>query len=129
MARWVIHSRAVFVARHALTVYKGEPEESHEHEWSVAIRVGADRLNDEGFAIDFHAVHEELDAAVAPLRDSDLNDHPAIGVPTPSAERVAEVLAEILEPGLTDLGGRLLTISVWEGPENRVDLRLDERAG
>jgi len=124
MTRWVIHSRTTFDARHALTSYQGEPEGSHHHRWEVAIRVGSDSLNAEGFALDFHEVHRVLEEATAPLRDSDLNHHVEIGRPTPTAERLAEVLAEILRPPLAAIGGELLTVSVWEGPENRVDLLL-----
>ena len=124
MARWVIHSRAAFDARHALTSYLGEPEEAHEHRWEVAIRVGTDALNREGYAIDFHAVHELLQRVVSPLEGSDLNLHPEIGDPTPSAERMAEVIAAHLASELDPVGGRLLSVSVWEGPDNRVDLNL-----
>ena len=124
-ARWVIHSLASFDATHALTVYEGRPEEPHSHRWQVAIQVGTDQLNDEGYALDFHAVHRILGETVEPLDATDLNDHPEIGDPTPSAERVAEVLASQLGPQLETLGGHLLTVSVWEGPENRVDLNLD----
>lgn len=125
MPRWVIHSRTAFDARHALTTYRGAPEESHRHRWEVAIRVGTDALNGEGFALDFHEIHEVLEGAVAPLRGSDLNLHPEIGRPSPSAERVAEVVAERLCPKLAALGGELMMVSVWEGPENRVDLNLE----
>ena len=125
MTRWVIHSRTTFAARHALRAYRGRPEDAHEHQWEIAIRVGVDGLNDEGFALDFHEVHAALSEIVQPLRDSDLNRHPEIGRPTPSAERLAEVVAKALRPTIRDLGGRLLSVSVWEGPENRVDLCLD----
>jgi 6-pyruvoyl-tetrahydropterin synthase len=124
MARWVVHSRACFDARHALASYRGLPEAPHDHRWEVAIRVGVDELNGEGYAVDFHAVHAALADVVAPLRGADLNDHPEIGRPSPSAERVAEVLAGRLHPAVGAIGGRLLTVSVWEGPENRVDLEL-----
>jgi hypothetical protein len=63
---------------------------------------------------------------VAPLDGSDLNAHPEIGVPTPSAERLAEVIAGWLAPVVRELGANLLSVSAWEGPENRVDLVLDE---
>lgn len=125
MARWVIHSQASFEASHALTLYRGRAEEPHDHTWTVAIRVGTDELNDEGFALDFHEVHGVLEDVVGPFEGADLNRHPEIGRPTPSAERVAEVLAKRLQPALEGLGGHLLTVSVWEGPENRVDLNLD----
>jgi len=126
VSRWVVHSRAAFTARHALASYLGEPEEPHSHEWQVAIRVGTDSLNSEGYAVDFHAIHEALRSAVDPLDGSDLNAHPEIGTPTPSAERLAEVVASWLAPVVLGLGARLLDVSVWEGEENRVDLVLGE---
>jgi 6-pyruvoyl-tetrahydropterin synthase len=125
VSRWVVHARASFTAHHALTRYLGEPEASHAHPWQVAIRVGTDRLNGEGYAVDFHAVHRALATLVTPLDGSDLNAHPEIGAPSPTAERVAEVIAGWLVPVVRGLGARLLRVSVWEGPENRVDLLLE----
>lgn len=126
MSRWVLHSEAEFDAVHALTSYRGRPEEAHRHCWRVAIRVGVDGLNDEGYALDFHAVHELLRRAVAPLDGSDLSRHPEIGRPSPTAERLALFLAEQLAPCCTELGGTLLRVSVWEGEENRVDLVVED---
>ena len=125
MSRWVIHAESSFEARHALTSYRGKRESSHGHSWRVAVRVGADALNDEGYALDFHQVRDLLAAAVSPLDRSDLNDHPEVGKPSPTAERVAEVLSEKLATDYEQIGGQLLSISVWEGPDNRVDLILD----
>jgi 6-pyruvoyl-tetrahydropterin synthase len=126
MSRWVIHAEASFDARHALTSYRGRPESSHHHSWKVAVRVGVDTLNDEGYALDFHEVETILAAAVRPLDGTDLNLHPEIGRPSPTAERIADVLSENLAAGCEKIGGRLLVVSVWEGPENRVDLILDD---
>jgi len=125
MSRWVVHARQAFTARHALARYLGRPEDAHEHRWEVEIRVGSESLNDEGYALDFHAIRRILSDAVQPLVGTDLNRHPEIGRPTPSAERVAEVLAGQISDHLRALGGELLSISVWEGPKNRVDLHLD----
>lgn len=124
-ARWIVHSSATFEARHALATYKGEAEERHSHRWQVAVRVGTDELNSEGYALDFHDVHGILFDAVATLDGTELNDHPTIGDPSPTAEHLAEVLAELLTPKFDRIGGRLLSVSVWEGPENRVDFNLD----
>ena len=126
MTRWVVHSSTQFEARHALLSYRGEPEEPHSHQWQVAVRVGTDRLHQEGYAVDFHAVHQVLGRVKRELDGTDLNQHPEIGAPTPSAERLAEVVAGWFEPAVRELGARLLSVSVWEGPENRVDLTLDE---
>jgi 6-pyruvoyl-tetrahydropterin synthase len=95
----------------------------------VAIRVGTAELNDEGYALDFHAVHRILQDAVAPLEGADLNQHPQIGDPSPSAERLAEIIAGWLRQPLAELGGTLLSVSVWEGAENRVDLVLENGPG
>jgi len=124
MSRWVLHSSAEFDATHALVTYMGRPEAPHPHRWRVAIMVGVDRLNDEGYALDFHRVHALLASVVEPLDGGDLNSHPEIGRPSPTAERLAEVVAEQLAASCRELGGRLLEVSVWEGPGNRVDLRL-----
>ena len=125
MSRWVVHARAAFKARHALTVYKGKVEASHLHDWQVEVRIGADVLGPEGYALDFHEVRQILVDAVAPLDDSNLNSDSEIGRPSPTAERVAEVLAERLTPQYEAIGGRLLSVTVWEGPGNRVDLNLE----
>jgi len=124
MTRWVVHGRFDFTATHALTSYLGEPEEPHSHRWSIAVRAGCDELNSEGYAIDFHAVQTALEEILAPLDGSDLNLHPEIAHPTPSAERVAEFAAERLAMPFAELGGKLLRVTVWEGPGNRVDLNL-----
>jgi 6-pyruvoyl-tetrahydropterin synthase len=126
VSRWVIHAEASFEARHALTAYRGKRESSHGHLWKVAVQVGADELNDEGYALDFHLVRDRLAAAVTPLDRTDLNKHPEIGESSPTAERVTEVLAETLAPAYEEIGGKLLVVSVWEGPDNRVDLVLED---
>ncbi len=124
MSRWVYHSEAEFEAIHALTSYLGEPEAPHNHRWQVAIKVGADSLNDDNYGLDFHAVHRALIQTVAPLDGTDLNTHPAIAQPSPTAESVALFIADHLGTPIEGLGGTLMEISVWEGPGNRVDLRL-----
>ncbi len=124
MSRWVVHSKVEFDAEHALTTYLGRPEEPHSHRWRVAIRVGAERLHPEGYAVDFHAVHQLLEETVAPFAGADLNLDPEVGVPSPTAERLAEVVASRIVLRCRTLGARLLTVSVWEGPTNRVDLEL-----
>jgi 6-pyruvoyl-tetrahydropterin synthase len=122
--RWTIHAQADFTATHALRSYNGEPEPPHEHLWRIAIRVGTNTLHDEGYALDFHTVDSILSRATQTLHGSDLTDHPKIGVPSPTAERLAETVANWLKEPLAALGGTLLTVSVWESPENRVDLRV-----
>ncbi|MCP4896499.1 MAG: 6-carboxytetrahydropterin synthase [bacterium] len=126
--RWTIHARAEFPALHALQSYNGKPEDLHEHQWRIAIRVGTDTLHPEGYALDFHAVDELLKRATQPLHGVDLGEHPEIGKMSPTAERLAEILARWLQQPLAEIGGTLLSVSVWEGPENRVDLTLGQES-
>ncbi len=128
MNRWIYHSEAEFTATHALTRYLGDPENPHNHTWKVAIRVGADTLNDEHYGLDFHAVHQALNQIIKPLDRTSLNMHPQIGHPSPTAESVALFIEAEIRPSLERIGGTLLEISVWEGPGNRVDLRLTDQA-
>lgn len=124
MSRWVYHSEAEFEARHALTSYLGQPENPHSHRWRVAVKIGADTLNDEHYGLDFHAVHQALAQAVAPLDHTNLNLHPEIGRTSPTAESVALFIAAAMREPIEDLGGILFEVSVWEGPDNRVDLKV-----
>jgi 6-pyruvoyl-tetrahydropterin synthase len=121
---WVYHSEQRFRAHHALTLYNGEPEAPHGHEWRVSVKVSAETLRKEHFALDFHAVHDALAQVMEGLDGTDLTDHAHIGRISPTAAAVALFVQERLEPLLTALGGRLEMVSVWEGPETRVDLRL-----
>ena len=125
MTRWVVHAAAELRASHALRSYGGKPEAIHAHRWRVELRAATDCLNEEGFALDFHALRHLLAGAVAPLEGTILDEHPEIGRPSPTAESLALHLARRLAPAVEDLGGRLLTVSVWEGSGNRVDLELE----
>jgi len=124
MSRWIVHAAAGMTASHALVSYMGEPESLHTHRWRVAVRVAVEKLNAEGYSLDFHGLRGVLEELVIPLDGACLNDHPEIGQPSPTAERLALYLAERLTPAVEALGGELLTVSVWEGPGNRVDLEL-----
>ncbi len=125
MSRWIVHAAAELTASHALRSYLGEPEEVHAHRWRVAIRAAADTLNEEAYALDFHGLRNLLQEVVAPLDGTLLDEHPEIGDPSPTAESLALYLARRLAPGVDALGGKLLTVSVWEGSGNRVDLELE----
>lgn len=122
MSRWTVHAAAELTATHALTSYQGRPEESHTHLWRIEVRVACERLNPEGLAVDFHAVRSLLEEAVAPFSGADLNGCPALGGDSPTAERLAEFIAGELGARVAALGGRLAGVTVWEGPDNRVDL-------
>jgi len=125
MSHWVVHARTSFEASHRLTSYRGQAEPTHTHRWQVAIRVSVQALSQEHYALDFETLRETLETALADLDGCTLNDHAEAGTPSPTAENLALLTLRRLEPQVRALGGRLCGISVWEGPENRVDLELD----
>ena len=86
-----------FRASHAVRLPTGEMEPIHEHDWQVSVIFVGTTLNDDGMLIDFELVRERLLAILAPLRGSNLNDHPALGGRPASAERVARRIFELLD--------------------------------
>ena len=105
-----------FRAVHALRLPGGTAEAPHEHTWHVTAAYRSETLEEPmGVVIDFTAVAEALDAVVEACDGLDLNALPAFSGAGPSAERVAEWLAGLLERRLPS-GGRLYSITVSEAP-------------
>ncbi len=101
-----------FWAAHAVTV-AGRPEPLHRHNWQVRLVVAGERLDSDGLLVDFEDVGRRLEAVLAGLADRDLNRTPPFDSASPTAERVARHIAEILAlPG--DV--KLQSVSVTESP-------------
>ena len=81
-----------FSASHAVRMPDGTMEPAHAHDWRVTAVFRAERLNDDGFVVDFLAVNEALGAVTDELADADLNAMLGRSEGA-SAERVAEHLA------------------------------------
>lgn len=86
-----------FRASHAVRLPTGEMEPIHEHDWQVSVVFAGATLNGDGMLVDFEVVRERLSAILAPLRGTNLNDHPALGGKPASAERVARLIFESLD--------------------------------
>jgi len=100
-----------FTASHALPLAGGGREETHKHEWRVTATFRSSSLSGEtGVVVDFVKVQASLNAVTDQLDGRDLNSLPVLADGPPSAERVAEYLAERLA---TD---RLYRVSVTEAP-------------
>ncbi len=86
-----------FRASHAVRLPTGEMEAVHEHDWRVTVAFAGTTLSADGMLVDFELVRERLSAILAPLRGTNLNDHPALGGKPASAERVARRIFELLD--------------------------------
>ena len=103
-----------FSAAHAI-VLGGEREALHGHDWRVRVTVEGDQLDDDGLLCDFHLLERLLDNAIAPLRDSNLNDVAVLAGINPTAENVALYLASTVADDLPP-GIRRLRLAITEAP-------------
>ena len=87
-----------FAATHALRLTDGSLEPVHGHGWSVAVVIGATKLDSMDCVMDFHELERQLDAVIKPWDRKHLNDvEPFKSGINPSAERVAQSIAKGLK--------------------------------
>jgi 6-pyruvoyltetrahydropterin/6-carboxytetrahydropterin synthase len=118
MARYVVTVRAGFEAAHALHRYRGLPEAVHGHSWRVEAQLATTTLDEDGLAYDFCEVQKALLAVLGPLDHRCLNEVPPFDQVSPTAEAVAQWVYEELRNRLP--GAPLVSVTVFEGPENSV---------
>lgn len=106
---------AWFSAAHQLRLLDGSLEPLHGHNWCVRVTCSGPRLDAMGVLVDFTKLKPALDAVVATLHDRHLNDLPAFRDRNPSAENVAEHVAERLVSAMPP-GVVLSCVEVEEAP-------------
>jgi len=104
-----------FNATHALTMYDGQPEPMHGHDWRVVVTVAAPTLDQIDVVVDFHELESIVEQVLGRWQHGCLNDDDAFADCNPSAERVAERIAlyvgERLPQRVT-----LISVAVTESP-------------
>jgi 6-pyruvoyltetrahydropterin/6-carboxytetrahydropterin synthase len=111
-----ISYETTFCAMHRLT-RGGEPiEPRHGHDWRVEVVAAAAELDAAGVVLDFGALTRALQEVVAPLHQTDLNDHPAFRGGSPSAEAVARYIFGELRRALAGGSAQLTRVRIWEAP-------------
>jgi 6-pyruvoyltetrahydropterin/6-carboxytetrahydropterin synthase len=113
---------AGFEAAHALRDYVGGPEPIHGHSWRIEVALETTRLDRYDLSVDFVPTRALVEELAKRLDTRCINDLPPFDRLNPTAENVARWFAgEILASGATKRAAcRLVEISVWEGPNNRV---------
>jgi 6-pyruvoyltetrahydropterin/6-carboxytetrahydropterin synthase len=117
-----ITARGGFSASHQLRLYDGSLEALHGHNWSVRVRVAAERLDSIGVVMDFHELERRLWQITDGLDNRHLNELVPFVEMNPSAENVALFISGAL--ALPERV-RLVDVEVWETPENSARVRAD----
>ena len=103
-----------FAAAHQLRCYRGKCEKLHGHNWRVACTVSAERLNEQGLAIDFADIKKALREVLDQLEHTFLNEIFPFTEINPTSENLAKWIYDNLSKKLNaeDLG--VSSITVWE---------------
>ncbi|RLS97326.1 MAG: 6-carboxytetrahydropterin synthase [Planctomycetota bacterium] len=84
-----------FAAAHAIVI-AGERERMHGHNWRVVVSVGGERLDGEELLCDFHQIAHMLKELLEPFSNGSLNDIPPFDRINPTAEALAQFVAQSL---------------------------------
>lgn len=105
--------RGEFSAAHQIRLYDGQLEPLHGHNWRVEIDLAAPGLDRIGVVADFVALQRGLQAVLAGLHDTFINDLPAFNGVNPTTEQVARHICERFAPSVPQ-GVRIVRVRVWE---------------
>ena len=112
---YAITIETTFPAHHALQMAHFA-EQSHLHQWRVAVTVAAEQLDPNGLVMDFHQLQRSLEQILAPLvKLGDLNHPDSPLQDNPSTERLCRYLFDQLTPTLPS-PVELTKVTVWETP-------------
>jgi 6-pyruvoyltetrahydropterin/6-carboxytetrahydropterin synthase len=104
---------------HALRHYHGSTEPLHGHNYRVQVVMEGKRLqNKVKYVTDFIALQKALRAVLAPLDHVNLNEVPPFTKENPSAENLAQFIAQELGRRWREAGVKLASVTVWETPES-----------
>jgi 6-pyruvoyltetrahydropterin/6-carboxytetrahydropterin synthase len=103
-----------FAAAHQLRGYKGKCENLHGHNWRVTVAVTAERLNEQGLAIDFNDLKKALRDVLDQLEHTFLNEIFPFTQINPSSENLAKWIYDTLAKKLNDDNVEVASVTVWE---------------
>ncbi|MGC9259173.1 MAG: 6-pyruvoyl trahydropterin synthase family protein [Phycisphaerae bacterium] len=113
---FAIEVHAEFFAYHQLRLAEMRLEPLHDHIWRVTVRVVSPRLDPLETVMDFHALERSLKIICAQWNNRNLNDiAPFDRAVNPSAERVAQRIAELLAPEIP-VPATLQSVAITEAP-------------
>lgn len=99
-----------FDAAHSLPGYQGKCAHMHGHTYQVEIVVEGE-VGENGFVMDFYQLKKIISGALQDLDHSCLNQI----LPNPTAESIAQWIADRLASDLEGSAVRLCSLKLWEG--------------
>lgn len=103
-----------FSAAHQLRGYKGKCEKLHGHNWRVTVAVTAERLDEQGLAIDFHELKSFLREVLDQLEHTFLNEIFPFTQINPSSENLAKWIYDNMAKKIDDGNVEVASVTVWE---------------
>ncbi len=103
-----------FSAAHRLRGYGGKCEGLHGHNWKVRLYARATELDHLGMVIDFKRLGQVLDEILSRLDHHLLNEVPPFDERNPSAELIAQHIAQEAHQRLSDDRVSIHRCEVWE---------------
>jgi 6-pyruvoyltetrahydropterin/6-carboxytetrahydropterin synthase len=125
MKKWSNGITIFLSAAHFLPKYDGNCKNVHGHTWKVCLIISGDKLDDQGFIVDFRDFHDKIAKKVKDEFDHTLiNNHPYFkdteSIQQPTSELIAAFIYRMVDVELTLLRPRikLESVTVWENEHN-----------
>lgn len=117
--KYTVYKEVEFAASHFLREYNGKCEHLHGHNYVVRVYVSADELNAEGMVYDFVALKRVMNETFYERFDhKHINEIPPFDEINPTAEHIAEWIAEQMAPQIDDERVQVTEVRVWETARN-----------
>lgn len=125
LGSFAVRVEARFESAHFLRSYRGVTEPLHGHSYRVEVELRkADRgLDGDELAVDFIAARDTVRELAGRLDYGCINEITPFTELNPTAENVAKWFADELAARADTLGGEVVEVRLWEGPENSVVYR------
>ncbi len=111
-----IFTQTSFSAAHHLRGYHGKCEQPHGHNWTVAVYVHCNKLNEIGIGIDFLEIKAAVENIIKLFDHSDLNALEQFQNENPSSENIAKYVYRLLKQKLQVQGVHVSKVRIAENP-------------
>ena len=120
-----VEIRRTFSAAHQLKGYDGDCKNLHGHNYSVVVRVAAEKLNDIGIALDFKELKAALDEVISGYDHRNLSELPEFQAVNPTSEILAKVIYDRMGKRLNGGGVKVASVRIGESENSAITYSED----